>query len=87
MSAWQVLLHFLGVEPRSPSTAYNWWSGAGSDIGEVAIFGGLVQMYRAHECHDEGCHRLGNKITVEENGHHYRRCSKHHRVRHQGAQP
>lgn len=37
---------------------YAWWSGAGSDLGEVTIIGGMVMIYRKHECHLDGCHRL-----------------------------
>ena len=76
---WSVLLHLMGVEPRSPSTAYNFWSGFGSDIAELAIIGGVWKMVN---CHEAGCWRLGTKITMEENGHHYRRCNKHHAQRH-----
>lgn len=69
----------MGVEPRSPSTAYNFWSGFGSDIAELAIIGGVWKLVN---CHEPGCWRVGTKITMEDNGHHYRRCNKHHIQRH-----
>lgn len=77
MISW--LLHLLGVEPRTASTTYNFWSGFGSDLGEVVLIGGAWKLLN---CHEEGCWRLGVKTTVEENGHHYRRCKRHHQERH-----
>ena len=76
---WGWLLHLLGVEPRTPSSAYNFWSGAGSDIAELAIIGAA---WKLANCHEPGCWRVGTKTTMEDNGHHYRRCSKHHQQRH-----
>jgi hypothetical protein len=74
------VLHLLGVEPRQPSTAYNWWSGAGSDLGEITLLVALVGFFN---CHETGCFRVGRLTTVEENGHHYRRCRRHHLLRHE----
>lgn len=68
-------LHFIGVEPRTASTAYNFWSGFGSDIGEVVIIGGLIQIYRKHNCHVRGCWRMA-RHQVE--GTPYITCRKHH---------
>lgn len=79
MIVYQILLHILGIEPRQTSTAYNFWSGFGSDIAEFAI---LIAAWRLVNCHEPGCWRIGTKVTVEENGHHYRRCAKCHRKRH-----
>jgi hypothetical protein len=50
------LLHVFGVEPRTASTAYNFWSGVGSDLTEFAILG--VVWHRLN-CHSKGCFRLG----------------------------
>lgn len=72
---WTWLLHFIGVEPRTASTAYNFWSGFGSDLGEVVIIGGIVQMYRKHTCHVDGCWRI-SRHHVE--GTPYIACRKHH---------
>lgn len=36
---------------------YQFWSGIGSDFGEVTILGGLLMIYRKHECHLDTCHR------------------------------
>ena len=76
MSAWfGPVLHWIGVEPRSPSTAYNFWSGFGSDIGEVAIVGGLVHMARAANCHVKGCWRVGRHPV---DGTAFKTCARHH---------
>ena len=39
-------------------------AGIGSDVGEVAIFGGVIGIYRKHNCHVKGCPRIG-KHPVE----------------------
>lgn len=56
-------LHWLAVHTGSTATLsgpwYNFWSGFGSDIGEVAILGGLVSMARKANCHAKGCWRIG----------------------------
>jgi hypothetical protein len=70
---WAAILHVLGVEPRTPSTAYNFWSGFGSDIGEVGIIGGLAHMARARNCHVKGCWRIGRHPHGP-----FRVCAKHH---------
>lgn len=67
------LLHILGVDDVS-GRWYGWWSGAGSDIGEVAIIGGLASMVRQHNCEVRRCPRLGRHRTAA--GH--RVCRKHH---------
>jgi hypothetical protein len=42
-------LHFFGLDSAS-GTAYLAWSGALSDLGELAIIGGLITVYRKHVC-------------------------------------
>jgi hypothetical protein len=76
---WSFILHVLGVEPRTPSTAYNFWSGFGSDITEFAIVGAI---WHGINCHESGCWRPGHRVTVEENGTHVKRCKRHHVARH-----
>jgi hypothetical protein len=54
---------------------YLWWSGIGSDIGEVALLGGLIQIYRHTTCHVQGCYRIGrHKVAGTE----HVTCRKHH---------
>lgn len=67
------LLHVLGTDNVS-GTAYAFWSGFGSDLGEVAIIGGLVSVYRRHNCEVHGCWRLGRHATAA--GQHV--CRVHH---------
>jgi hypothetical protein len=57
------LLHFLGLDSAS-GTAYLWWSGAGSDLAELAIVGGLISVYRRHNCEVARCWRLGRHDTA-----------------------
>lgn len=48
--------NFFGL--NGTGTGYSFWSGVGSDIGEVAIIGLIWQAYRARNCHVRGCWRL-----------------------------
>lgn len=68
-------LHFIGVEPRTPSTAYNFWSGFGSDIGEVTIIGLALGAIRHINCHAKGCWRPGKHLV---DGTPFKVCAKHH---------
>jgi hypothetical protein len=67
------LAHVLGTDSGS-GPAYLAWSGAGSDLGEVAIIGGLASICRRHNCEVHGCWRLGRHATAA--GHHV--CRRHH---------
>ncbi len=54
------------------------WGGAGSDIGELALFSTAVAFYRRHSCHVDSprfCWRPG---THPVEGTPYRACKKHH---------
>jgi hypothetical protein len=66
------LYHFWGVGGSGPY--YGFWSGTGSDIGEVAIVGGIAQLVRHHNCHAKGCWRLGRPLE----GTPYLACHHHH---------
>jgi hypothetical protein len=59
---------------------YGFWSGFGSDLGEVVLIGGLIQIYRGTRCHvDEratggkNCRRRG-RFPFQ----HYKLCKIHH---------
>lgn len=73
-SLWVHILELTGSQ-NSASRSYNFWSGFGSDIGEVAIIGGLVTMVRQHNCHTKGCWRFGRHTVA--NGL-YKVCRHHH---------
>jgi hypothetical protein len=60
---------------------YNWWSGIGSDLGELTLITGLAfgaWRTRKHlECHVEApknCHRIGRPVA----GTGHRACRLHH---------
>ncbi len=76
---WHWLLHVLGVTPLQPSYWYNWWSGAGSDIGELAIAGALVSVYRKHNCGVRWCWRVGRHDFADPStGLTHVLCRRHH---------
>jgi hypothetical protein len=69
-------LHSIGVEPRTPSTTYNFWSGFGSDVEPMirdTLILGLLWYHTT--CHAKGCWRIG-KYRVE--GTPYKVCRKCH---------
>jgi hypothetical protein len=51
-------LHTFGIDDTS-GRWYAFWSGAGSDIGELAIIGALLGLLRKHNCHVHRCWRVG----------------------------
>jgi hypothetical protein len=61
--------------------SYNFWSGIGSDLGELTLITGLLlALWRTHkhlECHVEApknCHRWGHLVP----GTGHRACRAHH---------
>jgi hypothetical protein len=68
-----LLAHVLGLDNGS-ATPYLFWSGIGSDLGELAIVGVLAGMLRKHNCEVHRCWRLGRHST--DGGHMV--CRKHH---------
>ncbi len=54
---------------------YGFWSGFGSDIGEIALIGGVWMGVRKINCHVKGCPRIGH---YEVKGTPYKVCRKHH---------
>ena len=67
------ILHALGIDDTS-GRWYAFWSGAGSDLGEVAIVGVL---WHHLNCHQARCWRVARHRT------HY--CRKHGRAAGDGA--
>lgn len=67
--------HFLQETGSSTSSsrAYNFFSGFGSDIGEVALIGAIVGGYRKVNCHVKGCLRIGHYMAGI-----YKVCRRHH---------
>lgn len=52
---------------------YGFFSGFGSDIGELALVGGLVTLVRSRNCNHKGCWRYG--VHTTKNGH--KLCKTH----------
>ena len=71
------LWHWIEVHTGTVNESgpyYGFWSGFGSDIGEVALLGGVIQFHRHQNCHVKGCWRWGKPVD----GTPYRCCHKHH---------
>ena len=71
---WHDILNFFGVINEG-GKGYGFWSGVGSDIGEVALIGAVIAAYRRHNCHVRRCWRL-QRHPVE--GTPWIVCRKHH---------
>jgi hypothetical protein len=69
------LYWFFGIGGSGPH--YGFWSGAGSDIGEITLVGAVIVAAKHANCHDKGCWRIGLH-RVE--GTPYKACRKHHPV-------
>lgn len=68
------LAEFFGLNSGG-GTAYLWWSGIGSDLGELTIVAAIFAAYSKHACHARHCWRLG-KHPVD--GTPFIVCRKHH---------
>jgi hypothetical protein len=68
---WGWLLHVAGVDDPA-SNWYGFWSGFGSDLGELAAVGVLLRRFN---CHVRGCWRLGRHRLP---GTSYVICHRHH---------
>ena len=68
------LLHFFGLDSGS-GPAYLWWSGVGSDVGELALVGAVIGGYHRVNCHVRKCWRIGRQ-HVE--GSSFVVCRRHH---------
>ena len=52
---------------------YNFWSGIGSDLGEVTLLTAVIATYWHHTCHVSRCWRLGRFAHG-----HLKLCAHHH---------
>lgn len=63
----QAIQHWLAVQtgtyipPGQYSDHYNFWSGFGSDIGEITIIVAILATYKHHNCSVPRCPRLAHK--------------------------
>jgi hypothetical protein len=74
MDLWRQILQFFGVVGES-GKGYAFWSGVGSDLGELAIVGWLAGLIRQKNCHVDRCWRLGRHAV---SGTPHTVCRKHH---------
>ena len=74
---WHWLLNVTGTHASGSGEWYNFWSGFGSDFGEVAILGGLITVVRHQNCTVKGCYRLG-RHEYEMDGVKHKLCRVHH---------
>lgn len=70
---WHWFLHWTGSDNVS-GPQYGFWSGFGSDIGEVTLVGAVLAAARHKNCHVKGCWRLGH--IDPDHGH--PACRRHH---------
>ena len=82
MGWWHALQHWLAVHTGTVNESgpfYGFWSGFGSDLGELTIVGAIIGTYKHHNCGTKRCWRIG-KTPVE--GTPYKTCHKHSTVEH-----
>ncbi len=75
---WHVFQHWLAVHTGTVNESgpfYGFWSGFGSDLGEVALVGGLVHLARSNTCHQKGCWRIAKHPVGDGT---IKVCTKHH---------
>ena len=64
----------MGLDNLS-GTYYGFWSGIGSDLGEVTLLAAVVGLWRAHACHVNHCWRIGHRKVP---GTDHIACRRHH---------
>ena len=55
---------------------YQFWSGIGSDVGEITLLGALLAIWSKHNCHVHRCWRLSWHPSKKYGGHIV--CRHHH---------
>lgn len=70
------VLRFFGVE-NVDSQWYAFWSGVGSDIGEVALLGVVAGAWHHHNCHEPRCWRISRHTITDADGVTHGACRKH----------
>ena len=77
---WHAVQHWLAYVTGSENTSgappnYNFWSGFGSDLSEIAIAGALFGVVRKYNCHVKRCWRIGRHPV---DGTTFVVCRRHH---------
>lgn len=82
MSIWGWVIHVTGADyglVPGRWSYYGFWSGIGSDFGELTVLAAVLGLFRRHNCHVRGCWRLGRHLLADEAaGVEYRVCARHH---------
>lgn len=73
---WHSLLVFFGIDDEA-GPGYGFFSGVGSDLGEIAIIGAVLGAYHRHNCHTVKCWRIARHTVVDHDGTTYPACRKH----------
>lgn len=73
-AVWHWFLHWTGSDNVS-GPWYGFWSGFGSDLGEVTLLGLAVGVVKSRNCHVKGCWRLGKHPV---SGTPFAVCRRHH---------
>jgi hypothetical protein len=68
---WEWIEIHVGAQTEGKSY-YGFWSGFGSDLGEATLVGGIIMLFRQHNCHNKGCWHLGKHTTDDG----YKLCKK-----------
>lgn len=80
MHFFNIAWHWIEVHTgtvNEPGPYYGFWSGFGSDIGELALIAAVVSSYRKWNCHIKRCWHLA-KHEYDLDGVKYHLCHKHH---------
>lgn len=80
MGWWVALCAWVGSWTGASNEAswmYGFWSGFGSDLGELTLISGAVAWYVHRTCHVNRCWRLG-RHPHQHDGVTYQLCRKHH---------
>jgi hypothetical protein len=73
LEIWHWFTNVTGINiPVSGSKWYNFWSGFGSDLGELVIIGVIIGWYKRNKC--ISCWRLSHHDVAHT---HFRTCHKH----------
>lgn len=70
-----ILWHWFLTVTGSNNTAGTWYGFWSGFAGDLFLFGGIITIYKKHNCHVHNCWRIG-KHPVE--GTPYTTCKKHH---------
>ena len=77
-----VVNHWLAVHTgtvNEPGPYYGFWSGFGSDLGELGLIGAMAtaayQLFKKFNCHEPGCWRVGTHLAA---GGQFSLCYRHH---------